>query len=206
MKKYFFLGFVYEDPNRYKVKKSEDPDFKIADAETGDIFGVEVTKLYYSEASARTKNIKNYLDRALMDQGILHKDDRIKFSLCDIFKVDEAGNKISEVTKCIRRDQPSCWPEYTCRVINSIVEKDSKFKNYDGSLSFINLIICDMECGYKNIPREHFASVFTSENIGKDLVKYLSISKFKKIYFITDLICSGSVLKIALDLKSMFLD
>lgn len=201
-----FLAHVYGDIDFFEVlEESEDPDFKLRDKRSDTVFGVEVTKLFYSETSARSKNIEGYLSTALKNPAELDKRDLVRLKPWDLTVINESGEELSAPIKGILSDSPRCWPEYTCRVINSIYEKGLRFDNYNKDLKHVNLIIYDMECGFRIVPEDKFEEVFTQRGIGNDLIKYLKETKFERVYLVTDLLCPEGVKKVNIELKRTFL-
>lgn len=137
------LEKVYNSTNNnlYKIidDKSEKPDFILKDLKNNEEFGVEITKMYYNQSSARLKEISNYVSKLLnngiprKDQGILSPH-QIYISVNDewIYFGDTIGQSFKK------------YNDYVDALIRVINEKKEKAKNYK-KLDYLELFIVDKE-------------------------------------------------------------
>lgn len=169
------LRKVYNDDTKYKIQESEKPDFIINDIASNENFGVEITKLYYNESSAKLKEIPNCVSMMLKngiprkDQGILsvHK---IYISLNDewVYLGDTIGQSFKK------------YDDYIEALERTIKTKTLKSECYQ-SLDYLELFIEDKE-NYL-----YFKTVKELEYLEKSekLQRAIRNSPFKRIYLFT---------------------
>lgn len=158
------------------VVASENPDFIV---DNGNKFGVELVEYYQDDSSGRFANVPNYLNR-LVDDGFIHPRDK------GIIEVVEPQVEVS----------PGVWhslgkasykpilsaDERIKRLILLIDAKHKKYKNYDRSLAWIDLLVIDKGDLYSGTEKRQ------TKQYLRDLQKnnpQLS-SPFKNIYIYTD--------------------
>ena len=174
------LRKIYNENNKGEYElvddKTEKPDFIMKDLKSGDLFGVEVTNMYYNQFSAMLKQkpevvydmLKNGIYRKA--QGILNKHQLyIEFNNSWHY----IGNTIGESFKK--------YDDYINALVNTIQEKNKKAKDYNKSLNYCELFINDREnfLEFKNVNQLSYL-----EN-SKKLLKVINDSPFKRIYFFT---------------------
>lgn len=179
--------------NMYKLidNKSEKPDFILKDLSSNKVFGVEITKLYYNESSARLKEIPNYVSKLLhngiprRDQGILNPH-QIYISINDEWVY--LGNTIGQSFKK--------YEDYVDALVRVINDKTEKAKGYK-QLDYLELFIDDKE-NYL-----YFKKVEDLEYLEKSekLKEAVNKSPFKRIYLFT-IIDKQEFLRIVGDLHS----
>ena len=174
------LKKIYNEKNENQYKliddKSEKPDFIIKDLNNNELFGVEVTNMYYDQFSARLKEIPNYVEDMLENgiprkaEGILNKH-QLYVELNDSWHY--IGDTIGESFKK--------YDDYIEALIRTIKEKNYKSKNYNKDLKYYELFINDREnfLAFKSI--KHLAYLEKSE----ELRKVINDSPFRRIYFFT---------------------
>lgn len=182
-----------KNDNLYELleDKGEKPDFILKDIKTNEKFGVEVTKLYYNQSTARLKEIPNY-ETKLLKNGIPRKDKdtlgrhQIYVSINNnwVYLLDRIGHKFGK------------YDDYIDKLVSIINNKTKKAKNYQ-SLTYLELFIDDREdfFNFKNI--SELKKLDESEEIWNAIEK----SPFRRIYLFT-IIGQQKMLKIFGDVHS----
>lgn len=179
--------------NMYELidNNSEKPDFILKDLKSNEVFGVEVTKMYYNESSARLKEIPNYVSK-LLNNGIPRKDQGILSPHQLYISINDEwvylGDTIGQSFK--RYDD---YVDALVRVINDKTEKAKKYKKLD----YMELFIDDKEnyLYFKKV--EDLEYLEKSEKLKDAVTK----SPFKRIYLFT-MIDKQEFLRIVGDLHS----
>lgn len=129
---------IYKDDN-YVITPSEKPDFLIRKKHSKKVFGAEVTKLYYSQSSARLKIIPNYREKLLKDgiprrdQGELGKHELyVMIEGKWVYLADTIDQKFKN------------YDDYINAIVKTIKDKNEKLKNYK-KLDYYELFIDDKE-------------------------------------------------------------
>ena len=164
------LRKVYNEKNKKKYKlvdeKSERPDFIIEDLNNKEIFGVEITNMYYDEFSARLKEIPNYVGEMLKN-GIPRKAEGILTNHQIYANIDGKwiyiGDTIGETFKN--------YDDYINALVDTINIKSVKAKKYNSDLNYIELFINDKEnyLAFKNV--KHLAYLEKSEKLKQAIKK-----------------------------------
>jgi len=137
------LRLFYSESEYSLVKFYEKPDFIIKNKKNSSIFGVEITQYYESNTSSRLKNIPNYFEK-ITNNKFIHKEDiGILEVVSDITKVDNKGNEISKPIPKGILNSVSQSPDRIAALKELVNSKNLKFKEYDKSLTEIDLIIYD---------------------------------------------------------------
>lgn len=175
------LFLVYDRNEFANVVNSESPDFRIQHKEVGTIFGVEITKFYYSEANARLKNIPNYFSEIVEQNHFRHKEDEKSLKVENITLTSKEG-KPKGNARVIIQELPS--PEHFANMIGQTIRaKNKKFNNYDQELTHINLIILDTECRFRSVSIDKFYRSFFTEQLKETIYS----SEFREIFLVTRL-------------------
>ena len=188
------LNKVYnvDNEDRYRlIEEKEAPDFVLEDLKTNETFGVEITKLYYNQSTARLKEIPNY-EAKLLKNGIPRKDKgtlgvhKIYISIDDewVYLTDSIGHNLGK------------YDDYIDALVNVINTKTEKAKKYK-KLDYLELFIDDRENFFFFKKIEDFKKFDKSEKIWNAIDK----SPFRRIYLFT-IINKQEMLRIAGDLHS----
>ena len=179
-KEKIILKKIYNEKNKNKYRLVDDtaekPDFTMEDLKNGDIFGVEVTNMYYDEFSARLKEIPNYIGEMLKN-GIPRKATGILNKHQLYIEIDKSWHYIGDtIGESFKK-----YDDYIDALVNTINTKSIKAKKYNNKLKYIELFINDKEnyLTFKNI--KHLAYLEKSEKLWQVINK----SPFKRIYFFT---------------------
>jgi len=173
------LDYIYKDIPGIEIEKTDKPDFTIKHKNDKFSFGVEVTEFYFSESSARLRNIPEYLEEIFDRKSYRHKDDKEALKLGKITIISEEGDRKEDTTGVIQK-LPGIT-KYLEKIGLIIKTKNKKFHEYDKYLNHINLILYDTENYLFSIQHKNFSKIFFTEDITESIVK----SEFREIYFIT---------------------
>lgn len=189
------LEKVYNKTNEkiYKIidNNSEKPDFVLKDLKSNELFGVEITKLYYNESSARLKEIPNYTHK-LLQNGIPRKDKGILNPHQIYISINNEWVYFGEtIGQSFKK-----YDDYIDALIRIIKDKTEKAKAYK-KLDYIELFIEDKE-NYL-----FFKDIADTEYLEKSrkLQEAINKSPFKRIYIFT-IINKQECLKLVGDLSS----
>ena len=179
-KEKIILKKIYNEKNKSKYMlvddTSEKPDFIMRNLKNGDIFGVEVTNMYYDEFSARLKEIPNYIGEMLKN-GIPRKATGILNKHQLYIKIDKNWHYIGDtIGESFKK-----YDDYINALVYTINKKSIKAKKYNNNLKYIELFINDKEnyLTFKSV--KHLAYLEKSEKLWQAINK----SPFKRIYFFT---------------------
>lgn len=174
------LRKIYNEKNKNEYKliddTSEKPDFIMKNLKNDDVFGVEVTNMYYDEFSARLKEIPNYVGE-MIKNGIPRKATGILNKHQLYIEIDKSWHYIGEtIGESFKK-----YDDYINALINTINTKSVKAKKYNNSLKYIELFINDREnyLAFKDV--KHLSYLENSEELKQAINK----SPFKRIYFFT---------------------
>jgi hypothetical protein len=173
------LDFIYKAIPGIIIQEYDKPDFKLKYKDYKYYFGVEVTEFYFDETSARLRNVSAYLDDLLTDKKFLHKKDRRNLKVQKVTIISKSGENKGEPEAVIYK-LPSLA---SCRdkIDQLIREKNNRFSEYDKALHHINLIIYDAEGFLFRMKIKDFYNIAYSS----DIVRSITNSNFREIYFIT---------------------
>jgi hypothetical protein len=166
------------DKSKYTPFGIERPDFKLIRREDLYSIGVEVTRLYFNESTARIKNIPYYSEEIIMTGKFRQGDERfLRVDSIELLEqLDENGKP--RVLTGVLFTHPT--PEDFLKILSEAIRrKESKYKIFTHGYKKLELIIKDEE-GY-------FGSTDTygiSNTIFKDTLLNLAIqmSCFNEIY------------------------
>lgn len=170
------LKKVYNS-EEYEITPTEKPDFLIKDKETDEIIGVEITRLYYDQSSARLKEKPNYVSD-ILNNNICKQDIGI-LKPCELFvelegKWVSLGNTVSSPVRTLE--------DYVDKLCEIIIEKDKKCSNNYASADYYELFIEDKENFLNGRGFGMLNHLYNSEKINEIVYN----SKFKRIYFFTN--------------------
>ncbi|MDP2415745.1 hypothetical protein [Daejeonella sp.] len=170
------LNKIYGNQTDLKIQDHEQPDFIMSTNQLQ--FGVEIVEFYDSETSARLKHIPTYHDELLDRKNFRNGDEKV-------LKVDKI--KFYKNSEFVFEDIAIISRPPTLRVIGqqflkTLKTKNEKFKKYDESLKYINLIIYDTEENFKSIKQENFYSEFITPEIFKEIIG----SPFNEVFLIAN--------------------
>lgn len=171
---------VYDREKFDEVIESENPDFRIRNKYHQDFFGVEIIDLYYSESTARLKNIPQYFDEIINDKHYRHKMDISDLAVHQ-FTLQSDGKPDRQIEGILQELPPIS--NYIQAIADKIRDKDARIQDYRKGLTHVNLIIYDTGGRLVTLPRSDFYRIFYIPNFKASLVK----SEFREIYFITSI-------------------
>ncbi len=173
------LELVYRGEKNYKIiddEETEKPDFIVKNIKTDELFGVEITNLYYNPTSAKLKNISGYSNDL---QKKVPKSDKKYVSTHKIY-LDVGNGDYAYLTDriCLKNHT---MEDYIDVIEKTILNKQDKSKNYNPDLSYLELFIMDREnyFEFKNI--ENLKYILNSPKINKAIDE----SNFRRVYFFT---------------------
>lgn len=175
------LNLVYEEYRYAEIVESERPDFRLRHKGEDSFFGVEVTELFVSEASARLRKIPNYFNEAVFQGRYRHKTDKVVLQADEMTIIAPDGT-VKAQTRGIM------WKmltpeEYAGKIADVIKLKDDRYGEYDTGLDHINLIILDTEHELALLSvNQFYEHVYTPQ-----LREALFASAFNEIFFVTTL-------------------
>lgn len=194
------LGLVYLEEDFEKVTPNEEPDFKIKHKFNNLEFGVEVTEFYLSQSRARINNIPGYVSAIINQRQYKHKDDIHSLDVKEFTLIPGDGRKTQQKIKGILQEQPKV-EEYVENVAKLIDRKNKHFDSYLDGLNHVNLIVYDREHRLAGTPSDKFHNFFFKPKLEKVLLE----SKFREIFFVTEIGTFPSPKKVYIPLKMLFL-
>ncbi len=192
------FDFVYADRRVDSVTPTEEPDFKVKNAD-GE-FGVEITEFYFSQSQARIKNISGYAMEILGGKKYRHKDDIASLAVAEVTVLpgDNRGPEFN--VEAIIQEVPKA-DEYIEKISELIEHKNKRFNRYTMGLSHVNLIIFDYEHRLLGTPKDMFHHLFFQPRLEKALMN----ADFREVFFVTQLGEFGSPKGVYIPLKMLFL-
>lgn len=194
------LDLVYSDKSFESVTPKEEPDFEIKHKFNGPKFGVEVTEFYFSESLARINNIPGYVSEIISTGKYKHKDDIASLGVKEFTLIPGDNRKPQQKISGIFQAQPNI-NEYVAKVAESIENKNQRYSSYIDRLDHVNLIIFDYENILTGAPSDKFHYQFFKPKLEKALLD----SRFREIFFITNLGLFPSPRDVYIPLKMLFL-
>src|SRR6266516_4173393 len=192
------FDFVYSDRVFDSVIPTEEPDFKVKNAD-GE-FGVEITEFYFSQSRARIKNIPGYFREIVDEKKYRHNDDIAPLEVKELTVIPGDNRRPSFQVDGIIEEQPSI-DEYVNKISELIENKNRRFKKYIMGLNHVNLIIFDCEHRLLGTPKDKFHHLFFQPQLEKVLMN----ADFREVFFVTQLGELGSSKYIYIPLKMLFL-
>lgn len=192
---------VYDRKN-YTIIGTDRPDFSVTRIETQYSIGVEVTSLYFHDASARLKNNNAYLQKFL--EGKIHKGDKnhLYVDTIELLERRDVNNNPIAIEGVVYA-HPSIG-EFLDLVSKAVQSKDNKYRYLSSGFKKIELIITDEE--------NYFASWNTndvSSNLfqNESLNNIIQHSVFNEIYFVSNFFGTTKILplKKALFISKLYL-
>jgi hypothetical protein len=172
------LKMVYDNNQIDEIINNENPDFKIKKKSQEKFFGVEVTEFYYSELSARMKNIPKYISDIINNKQYRHKKDRKALEV-KTFTL-QSDNKPDKQLEGIIQEIPPVT-EYVRMVVDIIENKSKRIQDYVKGLNHVNLIILDTENRLILIRRSNFYMMFFTSYLKTALCN----TAFREVFFVT---------------------
>jgi hypothetical protein len=192
------FDFVYADRVLTSVAPSEEPDFKVKNADCE--FGVEITEFYFSHSLARIRNIPGYAMEILEEGKYRHKDDFTPLAVKE-FTVEPGDNRRpSFKVQGFMQERPKI-NDYVNKVSAVIEHKNTRFAIYVTGLNHVNLIIFDCEHCLLGTPKNKFHPLFFQPQLETALIH----TSFREVYFVTQLGEFDSPKKVYIPLKMVFL-
>lgn len=146
-KEYQLLNKIYNS-EKIRIEKSESPDF-IIHTKTSE-FGVEITRFYYSETSARLKNMNEYIANILRSDtnNVLDKRDKgliVKAKVYMKSSNEDAYKYLGETVTFKYNDsyipfQNPKFEDIENRVLEIINKKTKKSKKYKKRIRIYRVI------------------------------------------------------------------
>lgn len=133
------LRSIYSKKRFPRYTFSERPDF-IMHSLTD--FGVEITEYYPDDTVARLHNMTNYVDN-IVNKSYIHKDDKRKLEVVSVEYEDTRTGKWKRLGSQGVLQRNKTIIERHGILFNQILSKSRLFKDYDKSLSRIDLIVYD---------------------------------------------------------------
>lgn len=174
------LKMVYKSDRIDEIIDCENPDFKVRNKHQQSFFGVEVTEFYFSESSARMRNIPNYVGEILDGRQYYHRED-IKALEVHEFTLLSNDKPDQQLEGILMKLPPVA--QYVQMVVEIIDNKSEKIQGYIEGLTHINLIILDTENRLIMLPRSDFYRNFFTPYLRTVLCK----SGFREVFFVTKL-------------------
>lgn len=172
------LEKIYNNKNEnlYKVidSVSEKPDFILKDLISDELFGVEITNMFYNEFSARLQIPENV--NMMLKNGIPRKAEGVLARHKIYINIENSWHYIGDTIGQSFKD----YDDYINAIINTINVKTVKAKKYK-KLDYIELFIYDNENYLRFKKIEDLKYLEGSEK----LKNAISNSPFKRIYFFT---------------------
>ncbi len=172
------LSLIYDESEYCEVVDFEIPDFLVQHRNEDTFFGVEVTEVYYSDASARIKRVSDYFQLIVDKDVYLHKKDK------KVLKVVEAdhvrGDELLGTARLILYKTPPI-EQYVEMIVDAIVSKNAKVLEYLRSVTHVNLVVFDAESNFITFTAEEVYRKILSPSMKQALMN----SRFREIFFIT---------------------
>jgi hypothetical protein len=173
------LTLVYNESEYAEIISSENPDFQIRHNGQDSYFGVEITEFYFSESSARMRNIPNYFNEIIDHNRYRHKKDR-KILEVHNFTITSADGTPKGKARGILHELPQP-DQYANMIADVITTKNTRISEYERNLTHVNLIILDT--GYRlQLARvgDFYKYFFTAA-----VKTALYASEFREIFIVT---------------------
>lgn len=190
------------DKNTHTIIGIIRPDFSVTRIIDQYCIGVEITRFYFHQASARLKNNSTYLSNVLLG-NIMNEDKKILSvdNIQILGRKDEQGNAIT--FDGVIYTHPSIH-DCLSLLANDIRKKNEKYKFVSGSFRKIELIITDEENCFSGWSIDQLSnSIFRND----ELNGIIQFSLFNEIFFVSHLLGGKKVLplKRALFLSRLFI-
>jgi len=174
------LRMVY-DLERYEpVEESERPDFVLRRRARPELFGVEVTRFYNSEAAARLEHISGYVGELLGGRRHRHKDD-VKALVVDNVTISKADGSVVEEAKAIMEMLPPV-ADHIQMIAERIEAKSAGLSGHRADLTHINLIILDKTGRFVAAEPKHIVSALLKGSVGKAA----ATTTFREVFYVVD--------------------
>jgi hypothetical protein len=173
------LRMVYDLDAFESVEESERPDFVLRRSATAGPFGIEITRLYDSEPSARIDNIEGYAGDLLKGGRYRHKDDTEALPVKEVKLIDPDG-KVKAVTMGIMQSL-SPVADHIRMIAERIEAKDAALSESRAGLTHVNLVVLDKATRLIGCSPEYFCKLLFTD----DLKRVLATTRFREVFFVT---------------------
>jgi hypothetical protein len=172
------LREVYPEAEFPVVTPREKPDFSIGAKDGGLPFGVEVTEFYFSESTARLRNIPYYLKR-LIEGDRAHKADLTELPISTVRIISPEGADKGEFRGVIK-ETPS-FAKYSAALADVVRRKAEILPGYAADMRHVNLLIVDQEKRVRSTPENQVIARLLSH----DLTMAAAASGFREVLIST---------------------
>lgn len=174
------LRMIYDLEQFEPVEDSERPDFVLRRRGASELFGVEVTRLYHSEAFARLEHIRGYVGELLEGGKHRHKDDLKELLVKDLTLAKEDGSS-SEVVKGIMQVLPPV-ADHVQMIAKRIEAKSTALSVHRVDLAHVNLIVLDKTHRFGAVDPEHVATALFKGAVAKAV----ATTAFREVFYVVD--------------------
>ncbi len=173
------LRMIYDLETFEPVEESERPDFVLRWRGASELFGVEITRFYHSEASARLEHISGYLDELLEGGKHRHKDD-VKELLVENLTLTKEDGSSPEVVKGIMQAFPPVADQMQL-VAERIEAKSTALLGHRTDLSHVNLIVHDKTGRFGAVEPKNVLMALLRGSVGKTV----ATTAFREVFYVT---------------------
>lgn len=186
---------VYDLKRFEPLEESERPDFVLRRAGS-EPFGVEVTRFYHSEASARLEHIRGYVGELLGGGKHRHKDD-VKALVVENATLMKADGSRSQVVKAIMETFPPV-ADHIQMIAERIEAKSNALSGHRADLTHVNLILQDKTGRFGAAEPDHVLRVLLRGSVGKAV----ATTTFREVFYVVNL---GQTRTVFLPLRMLLL-
>ncbi len=171
---------VYDLEAFEPVEESEHPDFVLRRSAGSEPFGVEVTRFYHSEASARLEHIRGYSGELLDGGKHRHKND-VKALVVDDIILTKADGTAPQVVRAIMESFPPV-ADHIRMIAERIEAKSRALSEHRVDLGHVNLIVLDRTGRFRAASPEHVARALFKMGVRKAL----ATTTFREVFYVAD--------------------
>jgi hypothetical protein len=174
------LRMVYDLERFEPVEASERPDFVLRRKAASERFGVEVTRFYESEASARLEHISGYVGELLGGGKHRHKDD-VKALVVDNVTISNPEGSVVDQIRAIMVTLP-LLADHIQMIAQRIETKSDALSVPRVDLTHVNLIVLDKTGRFAAADPEHVATALLKGAV----VKAVGATTFREVFYVVD--------------------